>query len=193
VARRRRLPRRFFRRDPVELAPLLLNKVLVAGRCAVRVVEVEAYRGADDPGSHAFRGPTPRNQTMFGPAGHLYVYFTYGMHYCMNIVASEVGEGNAVLLRAGEPLDGIEHMRAARGPRVRDRDLCRGPGRLCQALGIDRAHDGADLLTGDRGIRLADDGTPPPDPPLITTRIGLSIATELPWRFLVPKSPWVSR
>ena len=130
---------------------------------------------------------------MFGPPGHLYVYFTYGMHHCMNVVSSDVGEGNAVLLRAGEPLRGLEAMRVARGARAVERDLCRGPGRLCHALGVDRTYDGADLVTGDRGIHLLDDGMPPPDVPAVTTRVGLSKAADLPWRFLVPGSPWVSR
>jgi DNA-3-methyladenine glycosylase len=173
---------------------LLLNTLLVAGDRVARIVEVEAYRGADDPGSHAYRGPTPRNATMFGRAGLLYVYFTYGMHHCMNVVSSDVGEGNAVLLRAAEPLEGIELMRLARGPAARrDRDLLRGPGRLCQGMAIDRSHDGADLVTGDRGIRLYEDGTPPPEMPVVTTRIGLSAGAERPWRFFVPGSPWVSR
>jgi DNA-3-methyladenine glycosylase len=194
LPRKRPLPRGFFRRDPVELAPLLLNKLFVAGDRTVRIVEVEAYRGADDPGSHAFRGETPRNASMFGPPGHLYVYFTYGMHHCMNVVCSDVGEGNAILLRAAEPLEGLGEMRVARGPAARtDRELCRGPGRLCQALSIDRTHDGADLVTANLGIRMYDDGTPPPEEPTVTTRIGLSAGADRPWRFLVPGSPWVSR
>ena len=130
-----------------QLAPLLLNKVLVRGpagpaRVAARIVEVEAYAGAHDPASHAYRGLTPRNQTMFGPPGRLYVYFTYGMHWCANVVAGVDGVAFAVLLRAGAPLAGLDHMRARRGPRIRDRDLCAGPARLTQAFAITGADNG---------------------------------------------------
>ncbi len=172
----------------LEVAPELLNKVLLApaGR-AGRIVEVEAYRGADDPGSHGFRGPTRRNATMFGPPGHLYVYFTYGMHWCANVVAETDGVAAAVLLRALTPLDGIDAMHAARGPAARrDRDLCSGPAKLTQALGIDGAFDGANLVTADRGVTIVDDGRPPPPAPAVTTRIGLTNGADLPWRFHVP-------
>lgn len=162
---------------------------------AARIVEVEAYRGGDDPGSHAFRGRTARNATMWGPGGHLYVYFTYGMHWCANVVAGGEGCAQAVLLRAASPEGGVEAMRAARrarSPRVAERDLCRGPARLCQAFGIDAAHDGADLVSGDRGLRLVDDGTPPPSRPATGPRVGLSAGAELPWRYWVPDHPGVS-
>src|SRR5204862_5923547 len=116
----------------------LLNKVLVHGDCAARLVEGEAYCGSVEPGSHAFRGKTNRNATMFGPAGGLYVYFTYGMHWCANAVCGDVGEGVAVLLRAAAPLTGLDTMRVNRGPKItRDRDLCSGPAKLCQAFGLD--------------------------------------------------------
>lgn len=191
------LGRDAYRRDPRDLAPVLLGKVLVhddptAGVRTGRIVEVEAYCGAADPGSHAFRGMTPRNRTMFGPPGGLYVYFTYGMHWCANVVCGDDGEGVAVLLRAVAPLAGLDVMRAAR-PRIRrDRDLCRGPARLCQAFGLDGGFDGADLVTADRGVWLGDDGTPPPAHPFQTTRIGLSAGAEHPWRWCVPGDPHVS-
>ena len=190
----RRLPRRFFAADSRELAPLLLNKVLVHGARAGRIVEVEAYAGEADPASHAFRGRTARNATMFGPPGHLYVYFTYGMHYCANVVCGPDGEASAVLLRGLSPLTGLEAMRAARGPAARsDRELCNGPGKLCQALGLDRTFDGTDLVSGDGGVRLVDDGTAPPVAPGVSGRIGISVAADVPWRFYVPGAVGLSR
>jgi DNA-3-methyladenine glycosylase len=187
----RALGREFYRRDPRAVAPDLLGKVVVAGERRARIVEVEAYCGPEDPAAHSYRGRTARNATMFGPPGHLYVYFSYGMHWCCNPVCGDDGEGVAVLLRALEPLAGLEAMRAARGG-VRDRDLCRGPARLCQALGITRELDGADLVTGDRGILVVDDGTPPPEHPAVGPRIGITRGADFPWRFWVPDSPWVS-
>ncbi|MYK73185.1 MAG: DNA-3-methyladenine glycosylase [Acidimicrobiaceae bacterium] len=189
------LPRSFYARGALEVAPELLNKVLVApdGR-AGRIVEVEAYRGTDDPGSHSFRGMTRRNATMFGPPGRLYVYFTYGMHWCANVVAEPDGVAAAVLLRALTPLDGLDAMHAARGPAARrDRDLCSGPAKLTQALGIDGALDGADLAAADRGVTVVDDGRLPPPEPAVTTRIGLSNGAELPWRFCVAGAADLSR
>ena len=191
----RPLNRRFYARGALEVAPDLLNKVLVApdGR-AGRIVEVEAYRGADDPGSHGFRGLTKRNATMFGPPGHLYVYFTYGMHWCANVVVETDAVAAAVLLRALSPLEGLEAMYAARGPAARtERDLCSGPAKLTQALGIDGAFDGADLVTGDRGVTIVDVGPPPPTVPAVTTRIGLTSGADLPWRFHIEGTPDVSR
>lgn len=187
------LPRRFYRDDPRVVAPLLLHKLVVAGDRAGRVVEVEAYTGRDDPGSHAFRGPTPRNATMFGPPGRLYVYRSYGLHWCANVVCGEEGEAAAVLLRALVPVAGLEAMRAARPAARRERDLCSGPGKLTQALGITGRHDGADLVEGDRGVVLADDGTPPPGRPGTSTRIGLTAGAGAPWRWFVPGDPHVSR
>ena len=189
------LPRDFYRRDSRVVAPELLNKLLVRadGRCG-RIVEVEAYCGGEDPASHAFRGPTQRNAAMFGPPGHLYVYFTYGMHWCCNPVCGEDGEGVAVLLRALAPLAGIEQMRLARGPAARrDRDLCNGPAKLCQALDITQAQNGIDLTTTDDGVWIADDGTPPPARPANGTRIGIRVGTEHPWRWWVANDPNVSR
>lgn len=193
MARRRRLPRSFYRRDPRTVAPELLGKVLVLGEAAARIVEVEAYCGAEDPGSHAFRGMTKRNATMFGPPGRLYVYFTYGMHWCANAVCGDEGEGIAVLLRAAVPLSGLEAMRARRPAAHTDRDLCRGPARLCQAFALDGGFDGADLPTADRGITIVDDGMPPPDQPAIGTRIGLTVGVDLPWRWCVPGDRHLSR
>jgi DNA-3-methyladenine glycosylase len=191
---RRRLPRSFFARDSRDLAPLLLDKLLVRGERVGRIVEVEAYAGALDPASHAYRGPTARNATMFGPPGHLYVYFTYGMHFCANVVCGVDGEASAVLLRGLTPVAGLEAMHAARGPAARrDRDLCSGPGKLCQALGLDRSFDGADLVTGDRGVEIGDDGTPPPAAPATSGRVGLSVAGDVQWRFYVPGAVGVSR
>ena len=187
------LARDFYARDPRVVGPALLNKVLVRGSRAGRIVEVEAYCGSEDPGSHAYRGLTPRNRVMFGPPGGLYVYFTYGMHWCANAVCGDEGEGVAVLLRALAPLDGLDEMRAVRPAAKRDRDLCSGPAKLCQAFGLDRAFDGADLVSGDRGVVIVDDGTPPPATPVQTTRIGLSAGAEHRWRWHVAGDPNVSR
>ena len=184
------LERGFYDRDPRVVAVELLNKVLVANGRSGRIVETEAYLGPDDPAAHSFRGPTTRNATMWGEPGHLYVYFSYGMHWCCNPVC---GNGLAVLLRALAPLDGVDAMRLAR-PRVhRDRDLANGPARLTQALGITGVDDGADLVTGDGGIVIVDDGTPPPTPPVTTCRIGITKAAAEPWRFYVPGERHVSR
>ena len=189
---RRRLGRAFYRRDPREVAPELLGKVLVRGALSARIVEVEAYCGHIDPGSHTYRGMTQRNATMFGPAGRAYVYFTYGMHWCVNAVCGDEGEGVAVLLRAAEPLTGLDEMRARRPAARRDVDLCRGPARLCQAFGIDGTDDGADLVTADRGLSIVDDRTPPSER-ACSTRIGLSAGSDLPWRWCVPGHTHLSR
>jgi DNA-3-methyladenine glycosylase len=192
MARRRRLPRSFYRRDPRDVAPELLGKVLLRGGLSARIVEVEAYCGPIDPGSHTYRGRTKRNATMFGPPGHLYVYFTYGMHWCANAVCGDEDEGVAVLLRAAEPLTGLDVMRSRRPAARVDRDLCRGPARLCQAFGIDGAHDGTDLVTAQDGITIVDDGTPPPER-AISTRIGLTAGSDLEWRWSVSGHPHLSK
>jgi len=158
-----------------------------------RIVEVEAYRGSEDPASHAFGGPTRRNATMFGPPGHLYVYFTYGMHWCANAVCGPEGTGHAVLIRALAPVSGLPAMRAARPVGTTDRNLTSGPAKLCQAFGITATQDGADLVTGKGGLTVADDGVPPPAQPGVSTRIGIRRAADLPWRFWVPGDPHVSR
>ena len=187
-----RLPRSFFSRPAEDVAPDLLGRVVVrafpdGSRAAARIVEVEAY-GPDDPASHAFRGRTARNAVMFGPPGHLYVYFTYGMHHCMNAVTGGVGEGAAVLLRAAEPIEGADAM-VARRARQRLLDLCSGPGRLAQALGVDRRRDGEDLVAG--GEIWVEDG---PRPEAIATgnRVGVH-ETSRPWRFWIEGNPFVSR
>jgi DNA-3-methyladenine glycosylase len=194
----RALGRRFYQRDARELAPLLLNKLLVRAdpgepRLAARIVEVEAYGGSRDPASHAYRGPTARNATMFGPAGRLYVYFTYGMHWCANVVGHAPGDASAVLLRAAAPVEGIEVMRARRPKARSDRELCAGPARLCQAFAITGEHDGTDLTHGP--LRIVDDGVAPPVAPVVTTRIGLreGQGDEDLLRFLVPDDPNISR
>ncbi|MHB8439337.1 MAG: DNA-3-methyladenine glycosylase [Acidimicrobiales bacterium] len=185
--RRRILPRSFYEGDPREVAATLLGKLLVGrdGRVG-RIVEVEAYCGADDPASHAYRGMTPRNATMFGPPGHLYVYFTYGMHFCANVVCWPQGVAGAVLLRGVIPVSGVDQMRVSRqawrATPVRDAVLTDGPAKLCQAFGIDLADDGADLVKGDRGMRVFDDGVSTVRP-TITPRVGVTKGAQLPWRF----------
>lgn len=193
---RRVLVRSFYGRDSRDVAPELLGKLLVRrateGRLAARIVEVEAYGGGDDPGSHAFRGRTARNATMFGPAGHLYVYFTYGMHWCANVVCGEKGSPSAVLLRAAAPLEGLDVMRARRPRARRDRELCAGPARLAQAFGLDGAFDGADLVRGE--VRVVDDGAPTPAH-VVNTRVGLGPGRgdDAQWRWYVAGDPNVSR
>ncbi len=189
----RRLPRSFYRRDPLVVAPELLNKVLVHGGRSGRIVEVEAYRGVDDPASHAYRGLTPRTEVMFGPPGHLYVYFSYGMHWCANAVTSEPGEAGAVLLRALAPLTGVADMEAVRPAARRVVDLANGPAKLCQALGIDGSQDGVDLTRAGAGTAIVDDGTPPPAEVVTGPRVGISVATDVPWRFSVPGDPHRSK
>ena len=187
------LPRAFFDRAAPTVAPQLLNKILAAadGR-AGRIVEVEAYVGAIDPAAHTYRGKTPRNATMFGPAGHMYVYFTYGMHWCCNCVCGLEGNGSGVLIRALEPLRGLEQMRAARPRVMRDRDLCRGPARLTQAMGISGAQDGIDLVGAHDGFTVIDDGMAPPKGLMGGPRIGIRFGKDLPWRWSVPGNRYVS-
>ena len=189
------LPRSFYRRPSLEVAPDLLGRTLVrvlpdGTRLSGRIVEVEAYR-EDDPASHSFRGRTARTEVMFGPPGRLYVYFTYGMHFCMNVVTGGDGEGSAVLLRAAEPLEGVDRMAVHRGlddPRL----LCAGPGRLCQALAVGRLQNGADLVAGsevriERGLPVG------PGDVLAGPRVGISVARDQPWRFVVAGSRFVSK
>jgi DNA-3-methyladenine glycosylase len=194
--RARRLTRAWYARGALAVAPDLLNKLMVTadGR-AGRIVEVEAYCGEHDPASHAYRGRTARNVTMFGPPGHLYVYFSYGVHWCSNVVCAPEGVAEAVLLRALEPVRGVNLIRAARresNPRVRDAELCRGPGRLSQALGLSREHDGADLVAPGGVVWVADDGMAPPERVLVTPRVGISAASDKLWRFAVNGHPGIS-
>jgi DNA-3-methyladenine glycosylase len=207
------VPRSFYDRDPLEVAPELLGKLLVRGERRGRIVEVEAYRGESDPASHAFGGLRPRCATMFGPAGHLYVYFTYGMHYCSNVVCLPDGIAGAVLLRALAAVAGEEAMidsrlaarsrakRAAGPPAARrlqpgDPEMLSGPARLCQGFGIDRSFDGIDLSDPASEVVVVDDGTPPPLVPATGPRVGLGQkvgrAAELPWRFWVTGDRHVS-
>ena len=174
----------------LDVAPRLLGGVLRRDDVTVRITEVEAYDGADDPGSHAFRGPTARNAVMFGPAGRLYVYFTYGMHHCCNVVTGAEGRAGAVLLRAGEVMSGHETARGRRGP-VRDRDLARGPARLCQALGVTGDDNGADLARGPVVLDLP--ATPVPQRKVSRgPRVGLRGAPDRPWRFWITDEASVS-
>ena len=197
----RRLTRPFYTRDALAVARELIGCVFVhespEGRAAVRLVEAEAYRGPLDPGSHGFRGPTARTRTMYGPPGRLYVYFTYGMHWCANVVCARAGVCEAVLLRAGEPVEGLELMRARRPGVYDDRLLCAGPARLTQALGIGRRHDGATLLRGGTLFCARDDDTEDLRSRGIarTVRVGLAVGRgdDLLWRFVVSGHPYASR
>ena len=191
------LPREFLNRPAPEVAPGLLGCVLEhespEGLVAVELTEVEAYNGEEDPASHAYRGRTPRNAVMYGPAGHAYVYFTYGMHFCVNVSCMPPGTASAVLLRAGQVIAGEELARCRRPVKGPDRELARGPARLCQALGIDRALNGADFCDPASPLRLRtrirpnDDKEIRPGP-----RVGVSAGATVPWRFWLDGEPSVS-
>jgi DNA-3-methyladenine glycosylase len=194
--RDRRLPRGFFARTAEQVAPDLLGCVIehetADGLVAVVLAEVEAYNGEADPASHAFRGRTARNAVMYGPPGHAYVYFTYGMHFCVNLVCRPEGQSSAVLLRAGRVIEGAALARARRGG-ARDLDLARGPARLCEALAIDRSHNGADV-TGPAGA-LGVYAAPQPVPPASISRgprVGVSRAADVCWRFWITGDSAVS-
>lgn len=178
------------------VAPRLLGTVVVSDiggdRVAVRLTEVEAYEGLDDPASHAFRGPTRRTAVMFGPPGHLYCYFTYGMHWCANIVCGTDGVAAAVLLRAGEVVDGLEIARVRRPAARRDADLARGPARLATCLALDADANGLDLCDPASPVRL--ESMPSRQRPGVLTgpRVGIAVATERAWRFWFDSHPSVS-
>ena len=178
-------------RPALEIAPLLLGAVLTRGAVAVRITEVEAYLGELDPGSHAFRGRTPRTATMFGPAGHLYAYFSYGMHVCANVVCSPEGEASAVLLRGGEIVGGIAEARLRRPTSKTDADLARGPARLTKALGIVLGDDGADLNRDPFDLELPAQRASCVTGPR-TGVSGLGGGVDYPWRFWVPGEASVS-
>jgi DNA-3-methyladenine glycosylase len=194
-----RLPRSALAGWSTQLAPALLGVRLVSelggGRVVVRLTEVEAYMGEEDPGSHAFRGPTPRTQIMFGEAGFLYVYFTYGMHWCANIVCGPAGAASAVLLRAGEVVEGADVARSRRPSARTDAELARGPARLTTALGIDGTHNGLDLIT-DPQLWLEPSTSPASAPVITGPRVGIrgdgGDADRFPWRFWLDGDPTVS-
>jgi len=183
--------RDLFAQSALDVAPLLLGGLLRHGSTVLRITEVEAYLAGSDPGSHAFRRRTARNASMFGAPGHLYAYFSYGMHVCANIVCSPEGEASAVLLRAGEIVTGLDEARARRGPAASDRDLARGPARLTRALGIRLDQDGADLTEAPFGLSVP----PTPVSALAGPRTGVGGAgggPDFSWRFWIPGDPTVS-
>lgn len=186
--------REFLAELPVEeSAPRLLGAILTVGNCSARIVEVEAYGGEADPGSHAWRGPTPRTEVMYGPAGYSYVYFTYGNHWMLNVTAGPQGTASAILIRAAEPLAGLELMQNRRPKAKNDRELLAGPGRLAAAMGLNARHNGLDLLSGG-GVRI--EPGEPVKRVLTTVRVGLSEGRgeATPWRFLDADSlRWASR
>jgi DNA-3-methyladenine glycosylase len=182
-----RLSRDFFARPVHEVAPELIGAVLLVDGVGGRIVEVEAY-DQDDPASHSFRGLTARTASMFGPAGHAYVYRSYGIHWCLNLVCGEEGRAEAALIRALEPTHGLDTMRERRGLEAL-RALCSGPGKLCQALGITRVHDGLSLDEPPFEL-LARESAPPL---AVGPRIGITRAVEQPWRYGLGGSPFLSR
>ena len=193
------LPREFYLDPPDIVAQRLLGKVLVrrydGKRLAGRIVEVEAYFGLDDPAAHTFAGKTERNQVLFGPPGFAYVYFIYGMHFCLNFSCEPDGQPGGVLLRALEPLEGLRTMASLRGlaSTANPRLLTSGPGRLCQALDIEReTHNGIDVTSARSGLHVEDDGVAPPEI-IASPRIGIRKAAEWPLRFAIAGNRFVSK
>ena len=186
------LPRAFFGRDPLAVARDLLGCVLTARGVSVRLTEVEAYAGTADPASHAFRGPTPRSAVMFGPPGHLYVYFVYGMHWCANLVCGPDGTASAVLLRAGEVVAGQTLARQRRPAARSHPDLARGPAKLAGVLALSGADTGADLCRPGAGIRVHAGGPVPDALVRRGPRVGVAAGGERPWRFWLDGDPTVS-
>ena len=194
----KKLPRSFYSRPTLLVAKELLGKILVRKKgktlLAGRIVEVEAYLGSKDPASHAYRGKTKRNEVMFGPEGHLYVYFTYGMHYCANVVTGKEGVAEAVLIRAIEPISGISTMKRKRhfsSGRIDERNLTNGPAKLCEAFGIRGADNDTDLC-GER-IYVADGANVTLSSIGRSKRIGITKGTEKKWRYFVKGNEWVSK
>ncbi len=190
-AESRTLPREFYARDTVDVARDLLGKILVHGRTAGRIVETEAYLGLDDLAAHASRGITNRTRVLFGPPGHAYVYFIYGMHECLNLVAEHEGSPGCVLIRALEPLAGIAEMKKRRPAARRIEDLASGPGKLTAALHITRRHYGADVTEGSLTVREGVHG--PAFQIEATPRIGIRHCSDWPLRFVIAGSRFVSR
>lgn len=192
----RQLDRAALAIDPVDAAKRLLGCELESttpsGTVRVRLVEVEAYRGGDDPASHCYRGRTPRNQVMFGPAGHLYVYFVYGMHFCANVVSLTDGVPGAVLLRGGEVVHGVELARSRRTAARSDADLAKGPAKLTGVLGLERGHNGVDLTDPASPVRLLEGDPVPTTSIRAGPRVGVAVAMDVPWRFWLDGSPAVS-
>lgn len=178
--------------DVIEASRRLLGCDLVFGAMRARIVETEAYRAADDPACHAYRGCTPRNAVMFGPAGFAYVYFTYGNHWMLNVVAHGPEDAAAVLIRAAEPLEGLEEMWPRRPKAQRYEDLLSGPGKLCAAMAVDRSLNGVNLLDPNSSLRL--EPNEPVSEILVGTRIGITQGADLPWRFIeAPRLRWASK
>ena len=182
------MKRSFYARDAESVARDLLGRVLQHGDCAGKIVETEAYLGVGDLAAHSARGITPRTRVIFGEPGHAYVYFIYGMHECLNLVCEPAGSAGCVLIRALEPLAGLERMRERRG-RERAQELMSGPGKLTQAMGITRAHNGMDVTRGELVVRRGDDAHVAV---AVTPRIGITESVDLPLRFLIAGNPFVS-
>jgi DNA-3-methyladenine glycosylase len=185
----KRLGRSFYARPAEVVARALLGKILVHGACSARIVETEAYLGHRDRAAHAWRGLTPRTKVLFGPPGHAYVYLIYGMYECLNLSAEPEGSAGCVLIRALEPLTGLDQMRARRGAVKRDHELANGPGKLTIAMGITRMHNGADVVGGP--LTVCDAGEVPEIG--ISPRIGITHNADWPLRFFIAGNPCVSR